>query len=199
MSAITKLCLPPAVSLLLAICAHAQGTFVYDQQSVVDDFTFAEGVQTIQSAQPIGQSFTPSLNTVGFIRVLLIDRTANAVGATAYINLRSGSITGPILASTEPVGMPDNYGGATTFVFSNPVPVVPGTMLYFQPVVSGDAWGIYHDRRFNYSGGAAFFAGQLDPLFDLWFREGVIVPEPSSALLLVSGAVLVLYVRRMRT
>jgi hypothetical protein len=73
-------------------------------------------------------------------------------------------------------------------------------MLYFQPVVqSGDAWGIYHDRHLDYSGGTAFFGGQLDPFFDLWFREGIIVPEPSSALLLLSGAVLVVYFRRMRT
>jgi hypothetical protein len=183
--------------LLKALSSQGQGTFVYDQQSVGNDFAFAEGVQTIQSAQPIGQSFTPSLNAVGFVRLALVDSALNAVGATVYVNLRSGSITGPILASTQPVGMPDNYGGATTFIFANPVSVVPGTMLYFQPVVqSGDAWGIYHDRRYNYSGGTAFFAGQADLDFDLWFREGIIVPEPSLTLLLLSGAALMLYLRR---
>jgi hypothetical protein len=179
---------------------QAQGTFIYDQQSVVNDFAFAEGIQTIQSAQPIGQSFTPSLNAVGFVRLALVDSALNAVGATVYVNLRSGSITGPILASTEPVGMPDNYGGATTFIFSNPVPVVPGTMLYFQPVVqSGDAWGIYHDRHYDYSGGTAFARGQPSLDYDLWFREGIYIPEPSSRSLLLIGASLVFYFRRVRT
>jgi hypothetical protein len=186
--------------LLKALSSQGQGTFIYDQQSVTSDFAFAEGVQTIQSAQPIGQSFTPSLNAVGFIRVTLIDRTANSVGATVYINLHSGSITGPILASTEPVRMPDNYGGATTFFFSNPIPVVPGTTLYFRPVVqSGDAWGIYHDRHYDYSGGMMFGFGLPAPDSDLWFRQGIYIPEPSPTLLLLSGAAVVLYLRRRRT
>jgi hypothetical protein len=196
----TKFFTVSAVALLLAMSAHAQGTFIYDQQSVNSDFTRGESLTTVQTAQPIGQSFTPTLDSINFIRLYLEDRAFNGMGAAVYINLRSNSITGPILASTEPVFMPDGFAARTNFFFSNLVSVSPGTTLYLQPVVQfGDAWGIYHDRNYGYSGGTAFFAGQADLDFDLWFREGVIVPEPSSTLLLLSGAVLVLYARRTRT
>jgi hypothetical protein len=117
----TKLCHASVVALLLAVYAHAQGTFVYDQQSVTTDGTFAEGVETIQIAQPIGQSFTPTLDSINFIRLKLTDRAANGIGAAVHINLRSGSITGPIIASTAPVAMLDGFAGPTNFFFASSI------------------------------------------------------------------------------
>ena len=96
--------------------------------------------------------------------------------------------------------MPDRFAARTNFYFPNLVSVTAGTTYYFQPVVvSGDAWGIGHDTHFNYPGGMTFASGQAAPDFDLWFREGIFIPEPSSALLLFTGAIFLVYGHRMRT
>jgi hypothetical protein len=183
---------------------YAQGTFLYDQQSALEGAP-GEGAPTIQGSQPIGQSFTPTLSSVGFIRLWLGDATANnSAGASVYVRLLGNSITGNVISSTEPVFMPDGFGrgtnGYVNFIFSVPPTVTPGVTYFFQPVVqSGDLWHIIMDTDYNYSGGTAFGLGQPGPGYDLWFREGVFIPEPSSTLLLLSGAALVLYVRRTRT
>ena len=174
----------------------AQGTFVYDQQSVSSDARIGESLFDIQSNQPIGQSFSPTLSSIDFIRLLLADREFNTVGATVLVNLRANSITGPILASTTPLFMPDGFAGVTNFLFAGSVPITPGTTYYFQPVVqSGVPWGIVNDIHFMYSGGTMFSSGQVVSDADLWFREGIIVPEPSALGLLAIGLSVVLHHR----
>src|SRR5260221_12356346 len=116
--------------LSLASSAQGQGTFTYDQQSAFEGIV-PEPYVTIQTNQPLGQSFTPSLSGVGFVRLWLgDDRPGNSTGATVYVNLRSDSITGPILGSTDPVFMPDGFGAGgsqslTNFFFPLPVTVTP--------------------------------------------------------------------------
>jgi hypothetical protein len=188
---------------LLPISIQGQGPFIYDQQST-NETAGGEGAAAIQLNQPFGQSFTPSLSAVGFVRLWLFDGSQNnGQGATVYINLRADSITGPILSSTDPVPMPDNFGrgtnGYVNFVFPSPVAVTPGTNYYFQPVVqSGDVWQVVHDMHYNYAGGTAFFLGQAAPSFDLWFREGVVTPEPSATILLLLGGAILFYLQRSR-
>ncbi|MGH7950377.1 MAG: PEP-CTERM sorting domain-containing protein [Limisphaerales bacterium] len=182
--------------MLAACCAYGQGTLVYDQQSVTTDTAGSGPPYDIQPNQPIGQSFTPTLSSVGFIGVNMRDENpGNSLGATVYLDLWSSSIGGTFLGSTDPISMPDGYGsygydprtGVTYFFFSTPISVTPGVTYYFQPMVEsgGDIWGIsgYH---FFYAGGEIFVKGTDDPNFDLWFREGV-VPEPSSAALILIG------------
>jgi hypothetical protein len=96
--------------------------------------------------------------------------------------------------------MPDSFGwgtrGYVNFFFPIPVAVTPGVTYYFNPVVqSGDNWDIV-GYNYGYAGGTAYFKGVADPLEDLWFREGIVVPEPSSALLISIGAGALVYVRR---
>src|SRR5262245_18890354 len=115
---------------LAAITANAQGAFIYDQQSATEA-TAGGGAAFIQRLQPFGQSFTPTLPSVGFIRLLLSDAGVNGLSSVVYVNLRSNSITGPVLGSTEPVFLPDGFGvfGSspyTNFFFATPVPVNPG-------------------------------------------------------------------------
>jgi hypothetical protein len=125
------------------------------------------------------------------------DTTFNSLGATVYVNLRADSISGSILGSTDPVFMADGFVGYPNFIFSSPVTVTPGTVYYFQPVVqSGDLWGITAYNAYNYSGGTAYSQGAAVPAFDLWFREGIVVPEPSGAFLVLVGIGLVVWCRR---
>jgi hypothetical protein len=187
-----------AIVTLFAACAFGQGTFVYDQQSATESTSGGVTV-VIQSNQPIGQSFTPSLDGVGFIRLFMGDTTINGVGARVHVNLLANSITGLVLAATSPVTMPDGYTGYTEFLFPTQVSVTPGTTYYLQPVVeTGDTWvtSIYN---FNYPGGTAFTLGSPRQFDDLWFREGIVVPEPSVAALALIGFGTFLYARRAAT
>src|SRR5262249_9200785 len=172
--------------------AVGQGTFIIDQPSS-DESNGGNQGSPIQSRQPMGQSFTPTLNSVGFVRFHLFDlNEGNGIGASVYVNLRADSITGPIIGSTAPVFMPDGFGhlligGYTNFFFASPVAVTPGVLYYFQPVVaSGDSWASVN-QNFLYAGGDAYFEGVASGS-DLWFREGIYVPEPSAPALLMIGA-----------
>ena len=170
----------------------AQGTLLYDQQSA-DESIPTEAIVGITSfQQPVGQSFAPSLAAVGFIRLKLLDgNPGNGLGATVYVNLRADSITGLVLSSSTPVFIPDTFSVTfTDFLFPIPVPVAPGTTYFLQPVIqSGD--GMLAGRLImgtDYTGGTEFINGQAGT-DDLWFREGVVVPEPSlMTLFLLGGA-----------
>jgi hypothetical protein len=119
------------------------------------------------------------------------------------VNLLSDSITGTVLSATSPVFMPDGFSaGRTNFFFPNPVPVNPGTTYYFQPVTlpgSDNLWGIIENPNYNYAGGTAFVSGApTSPASQLWFREGILVPEPSSMLLFCAGTAVVAVCRWLR-
>jgi hypothetical protein len=181
------------IALLVCLSTRAQGTFVFDQQSSTES-NIGEGAPAIQPNQPFGQSFTPTFSSVGFIRLFLGDSSFNGLGATVSVNLRADSITGSVLGSTEPVFMEDRFSGFVNFLFSNPVTVTPGVTYYFQPVVeSGDIWQVASHNAFGYAGGTAFALGQPSQVSDLWFREGIIIPEPSSVVLLLAGFGVLLY------
>jgi hypothetical protein len=190
--------------------AYGQGTFIYDQQSAIEG-VIGESGGFLQSSQPFGQSFTPSLSSINFMRLWLTDvYPGNGLGATVFINLRTISITGRILSSTIPVSMPDGFGvgstldtlGYANFFFPADVPLTPGVAYFFQPVVQsgGDLWVAGGSDRFNYVGGTMFVNGAPRPpgYYDLWFREGIVVPEPSSATLVLLGSGILFYVRRAK-
>jgi hypothetical protein len=180
---------------------RGQGTFLYDQQSATES-SGGGSTHVIQDNEPLGQSFAPQLSSVGFIRLALADRNPATLGATMHINLRSNSITGSLLGSTDPVFMPNNFGsigyGYTNFFFPIPIPVVPGTTYYFETVVdSGEPWSIVA-YNYSYAGGTWFLRGSAVPQGDLWFREGIVVPEPSTAVLGLVGAALFMCLRRAK-
>ncbi len=172
---------------LLPYAGRAQGTFIYDQQSSVEGNYTLMSFADVEAGQT-AQSFTPTLDSVGFIRIVLNDGTpGNTIPGLIFVSLHSGSPTGPLLASTEPVLVPVGTQGPVTFYFATPVPVTPGTSYYFGPrVQSGNTWGC-NVGAYNYAGGMAFNGGIAFPAWSLWFREGIVVPEPSAGLLLLLG------------
>jgi hypothetical protein len=182
-----------AIVAVSTACAIGQGTVIYDQQSSTESNFGGQGF-AIQSFQPMGQSFTPSLDGVGFIRMSLSRGSFNQ-GATIYLNLRSDSITGAVLAATSPVALAVGFIGTVDFLFASDVPVSPGTTYYFQPIIqSGGPFFVTGDS-FRYPGGSAFLQG--DPVSeDLWFREGIIVPEPTAFALVLFGGGVFAYARR---
>jgi len=181
----------------VAFLATGQGTFIYDQQSS-DETNLQEGGAHIVSDPPV-QSFTPGLSSIGFIRLFINDVTlGNGVGGTVYLNLLQNSVSGPVLASTQPVVLPDSSQGPVNFFFSIPISLNPGQQYYIQPLVqSGDDLQANISFRYNYSGGTAYLRGQPSQQgYDLWFREGIVVPEPASLCLLPLGAAFLLWLRR---
>jgi hypothetical protein len=180
--------------------ARGQGTFIYDQQSSTNEGALPYGAGSVmqQIPQPWGQSFTPSLSSVNFIRLNLNDNDpSNSLGVTLRIDLRTNSIGGGILASTPAVSLTNGFTGVVNFFFSSSVSLTPSVVYYFQPIVqSGDLWNI-ESGPFNYPGGTAFAGGFAVPSSDLWFREGI-VPEPSAALLFLFGGGVVAWRHRKK-
>jgi len=94
---------------LFGCTAVSQDVFVYDQQSSTTDWApYCGGVFSPGTPPGQGQSFTPSLSAVGFIQLKLKDAfPGNSTGAIMQIDLRSDSITGPLLGTSLPVEMAD--------------------------------------------------------------------------------------------
>jgi hypothetical protein len=184
----------------MAFIASGQGTFIYDQSSATNQ-SIGYGFP-IQADQPMGQSFTPTLSSIGFIQLEFgYGSLSNQLGATVYVNLWSGSISnGTLLSSTDPIFIPDGaFDLVTNLIFSTAVTLTPGTTYYLQPYLqSGDTRLAVIGGIFNYSGGTAYFDSTPDPNnSDLWFREGIIeVPEPSLLILTLIGSGLFLYARQ---
>ena len=187
--------------MLSALAARGQGTMIYDQQSATNR-SISGGGYPFQAEQPAGQSFTPALASIGFVQFeFWDDYPEGGVGATVYVNLLAGSISGTVLDSTAPVFIPYGFAsGITNFFFATPVAVTPGTTYYLQPVLeSGDSTCLIIGGPFSYSGGTFFLDGSPDPNgYDAWFREGDIVPEPPSGLLVLLGVAGLCAARRVR-
>jgi hypothetical protein len=189
-----------ALLTLASLSANSQGTttFLYDQQSGLDGYYGYGAGPTYQEMAPTtGQSFTPSLSGIDFIRLYLGDgNLTDGLGSTWFLNLRSTSITGPILGTTAAVNLADNFVGPATFFFPNTIPLTPGTPYFFDVnSPDGGAWNTLI-AVFNYPGGIAWAHDISRNGADYWFREGIIVPEPSSAALLLLGAGALFYLRR---
>ncbi len=192
--------LPAALVLLATLCAYGQGTtFLYDQQSSTDEGYYGYGAGPIYSTllPTTGQSFTPALSGIDFIRLEINDSSpTGTVGSTWFLNLRSDSIHGTILGTTATVGLPGGFTGAANFFFPSTIPLTPGTSYWFDVnSPDGAAWHVLA-TVFNYPGGIAWENDMPNPGADYWFREGLVVPEPSSATLLLLGGTALACLRR---
>jgi hypothetical protein len=116
------------IALALAVCcARGQGTLQFDQQ--VNPTTPPGGFGNIQP-DPTGQSFVPTLSSVGFVQFYLGDPT-RVQGPTLYVDLWSGSLGGTLLGQSSPISLSTTFVGATTFFFSTAITVTPGTTYFF--------------------------------------------------------------------
>jgi len=172
---------------LLLICRNpgqASTIFTVDQSNEPASGAFF----SIPLNSPIGQEFTPSQDSLDVVEML----TATPFpvpNVSLLVNIRQGSIGGPVLGTSFTVFMPDNFVGMTEteFDFPSSVALVPGLLYVMQiQLSSGVNWGVFGGGP-TYTGGRAIISGEPQSQTDLWFREGPAVPEPSSLLLVFVG------------
>jgi len=141
--------------------------------------------QNLSVFSPLGQSFTPTLTSLNFVNLLTIDGSA-----TVEVNIRLGSISGTILGTSQATVIPFSLApSVSSFSFSAPVTLISGDLYVIEPfVVSGDALIGSTDTN-NYAGGNQILGGIAQPNNDLWFQEGIAVPEPGALVLLGTGLI----------
>jgi hypothetical protein len=140
------------------------------------------------------------LPAITFIRLNLNDHDpGDTFGAALYLNLRTNDMNGTILAASSAVSLTNGFTGPVSFFFSSDVPLTPNATYAYEIVLQAGSgpWNVSGAEYF-YPGGTSFFNGVPNGASDQWFREGVIVPEPSSAGLILLAAAALACVRRSR-
>jgi hypothetical protein len=173
---------------LAAYFAHGEAIYQFDQSVSPTD-----APNLFANIQPAitGESFVPTLSSIGFAQFYLNDASPVLQSSTLYVILWSGSSANSVyLGQTAPVTVGPFSAGATTFYFSNPVTVTPGSTYFLQPIVqSGDNESAGVVPGYRYANGMAYIYGNAAPVQDLWFSEGIVVPEPSTFSLAIVGLV----------
>jgi hypothetical protein len=87
----------------------------------------------------------------------------------------------------------------THFEFSSPVALTPGSMYVIElaQLAADSAWGVAEAFGGGYGSGRMLWGGLPSSQGgDLWFQEGVVVPEPGVMSLCMLSAVFYLFLRR---
>jgi hypothetical protein len=134
-----------------------------------------------------GQSFTPSLPAIDAIEFRLGGMDANVI-----VRLREGvagddGLDGNIIAESLPVVVNIPVGYARHhFDFPSRVTLTPGQQYVAELRNMSGSLAVFQSIDNRYSGGQVFnedFPSALLQAQDLFFREGLHVPEPGSAAL----------------
>jgi hypothetical protein len=188
------------IAVLLALIAThltlGQGTFIFDQQSS-DESRILEGGFGLGVGTGTGvQSFTPRFDSIGFLKLVVFVDAASKFA----VNVRSGSPSGPILGTTDTLTVPKTSSQTPiTLHFSTQVGLTPGTTYYLEPTALLNG-GLVNQSLYQYPGGTLFFDGVPNQqTYDMWFREGIVVPEPAAVSLTLVAGFSVLWSKRKRS
>jgi hypothetical protein len=151
------------------------------------------------------QSFTPGLAGIGFVQLQAVVYPEGG-SILSRVILRRVGLNGPVLASTDPLFIEDNSLAVRTYYFQGNIPVTPDQMYWLDielvslasPAVGMSFQDLYPS---SYPRGDLYANGFLNPSFDFWFREGIVVPEPAALSLLLLGVIALhgwRYCRRVR-
>jgi hypothetical protein len=146
----------------------------------------------------VGQEFKPTFSRVDFIDAMLW--SAAAEFATFQMRVHEGTLAGPVIAVSSPIDYTFSGGAGmpVRFLFPASVPVVPNQTYVFEippmSIYTGAAVG-----PTPYDRGRVFQPDIETPAdYDLWFREGIIVPEPATWKLIAAATLLLGMVRHAK-
>ena len=132
-----------------------------------------------------GQQFVPAFSSLDIVELYLNSQSPGTIGI-AFVQIREGTITGPILGVSEtfevaPVATPLTL---SRFEFPTTVTMTPGSMHVIEVVAASGNMGVFLTGFNNnsYPDGAAIHHGELHPNEDLWFREGISSSVPVEEL-----------------
>lgn len=165
--------------------AAAEALPTIDQSNVAFNPTL---YLNVSSFSPIGQEFVPVLDSIDSVQLLICCRAQE----TPYVRIREGSILGPILG-TSSLALP-SPSLLVTFRFAAPIALVPDDVYVIEVVNDGGIESMIGVGdpipmpESVYPRGRLILDGQpdLDGL-DLWFQEGLGIPEPATGVLIGIG------------
>ena len=189
----------------IAVCAAVllQPFIVAAQGILIDQSYSPSGIYSYWSlsypgATPIGQEFVPALSSLDFVDLRLYGGGGSATG-TFEVRIHSGSISAPILAASSPASTTDGMERVTHFEFGAPVTLTPGStyVIELAQLSAGSEWGVAEAFGGGYDAGRMLWGGLPSSQGrDLWFQEGVAVPEPGVISLCMLGVGFYLILRR---
>ena len=137
----------------------------------------------------LGQEFMPSFSTINFVDLYVLADINSQVRYAIWASIYSDTINGPLLGTSMPTYLDRNFGkGAARLTFANDIPLTPGQRYVIKPDAGGGPGGgnpdlieffVLDPSYSNYENGRALYGGPVENR-DMWFREGLIVPEPST-------------------
>jgi hypothetical protein len=135
--------------------------------------------QNLKDFSPLGQSFTPTRTSMNFVNLL-----TEYGSATVKVNIRLGSISGPIIGTSQATVIPSSTSpSVSSFRFSPPIELTPGDLYVIEPfAVCGSTLIVSTDRN-SYIRGTQILGGIAQTNTDLWFQEGMSVPKRRGWLL----------------
>ena len=185
-------------SALFSWFTHGQ-ELLYDQLSGPDTL-IAFGLGAVDNR--LTQSFTPALGSIGFVQLQAVVSPEGGSSLSRF-DLRSGGFDGPLVGSTETLLIEDNSLAVRTYYFQESIPVIPGqtywldiTLLSLHSPAANMSFQYLYPS--SYQGGDLYANGFRNPDFDFWFREGIVVPEPSAVSLVLCGAIVLHWSRFCR-
>jgi hypothetical protein len=153
-----------------------------------------------------GQTFTPQLAGLDAVELRMSDSLNDATGGTFLVNIRQTDLFGAIVGTSLSTALPDGFasgvfiGDIVHFEFSSSVSLAPLTVYAIELVqTAGTSFSIKGRFDDPYAGGSFLQGTTVQSESDLWFREGLHVPEPSTCVLAGTGFwALLLRARRRR-
>ena len=174
----------------------------FSQSTIVDqgnETYYPPSTWNIEYFHPMGQEFTPALTFLNFVDLMLMDFYGQGytTGELA-VSIRSGTVTGPVLGTSESLFLQPTFQGVGHFNFSTPVSLTPGAVYVMQvDVLSGGDWGVGASGTSSYGSGREIKSGVPIESDDLFFREGItVVPEPTTLACFGLGLAIVLFLGR---
>jgi hypothetical protein len=186
-----------------AFCQEALEPVIIDQSGEfpIIDFPLFRPSYSIPFFSPTGQEFVPQLTSLNFVDFYTTSFARPLETGSLAVTIHSISINGPVAGRSLDVSLPIGFDGVTRFRFPAPVSLTPGERYVAEITAPASPnWHVVYSRgEDTYAKGSLIVKGL--PGFeyitgDLWFREGLIVPEPSTMSLVVASAILVLAFQR---